>query len=293
MEEKAKDILFKLTGYQDFTLKNIHSDEEEHTYEEVFDVSRNGNHYIFKKTNSTELAFYKLRLKELPKIYASYKDGEDYYILIEKVKGNAVYKFSSYMIKPIIDAISSVQDKYWEKPVEGIDNFMSEYSSVIKRKEYLDDERYAKLIDELIEVYKNVPRSIASSDLLPFNVMFGEEGARLIDFGSGGFLPYPVMIARLLSHTSNDINYVFYISDKDKETAIKYYYDSFISKKGISYDEYIHDLRLFMFYECTEYIMVHEKYKDEMTPWLENEYKKALIDTEKVYNEIKENSLSK
>ena len=292
MDKKVKDILLKLTGHSDFLVENIHSDEEEHTYEEVFDVSRNHKHYILKKTNSTELAFYKLGLKELPKIYASYKDGEEYYILIEKVKGNSVYKFSSYMIKPIIDAISSVQDKYWDKPVKGIDNYESEYASVLKRKEYIDDDRYIELLDEFSQVYQSVPRSIASSDLLPFNLMFGEDGVRLIDFGSGGFLPYPVMVARLLAHTSNDINYVFYISDKDKETAIKYYYDSFISKKGISYEEYMHDLRLFMFYECTEYLMCYKKYIDEMNPWLENEYKKAVIDCEKMYNEIKENSLS-
>ena len=47
---------------------------------------------------------------------------------------------------------------------------------------------------------------------------------------------------------------------EDRDFAIEYYYEHLVSKHGISYERYRHDLDYFLFFEYCEWIMLGNRY---------------------------------
>lgn len=52
----------------------------------------------------------------------------------------------------------------------------------------------------------------------------------------------------------------FYMTQKDRNFAIQYYYDALIKKHGISFAEYRRTLDWFLFYEYCEWVMLGNRY---------------------------------
>ena len=75
-------------------------------------------------------------------------------------------------------------------------------------------------------------------------------------------LPYPTPFARLIAHTQEDEDALFYMSDADKAFAIDYYYDKLLKEKGVLYQEWLHTLEYFLFYEYCEWVFVGNKYQE-------------------------------
>ena len=94
-------------------------------------------------------------------------------------------------------------------------------------------------------------------------MLVNNNNACIIDWEVGGILPYPVSIARLIAHGKDNENYLFYMTDSDKEFALNYYYDNFIKYKDISYEDYIDAINYFLLFEYCEWIMLKEKYQEE------------------------------
>lgn len=97
-------------------------------------------------------------------------------------------------------------------------------------------------------------------DLLPFNIIASDQKAFLIDWESGGVLPYPTSFARLIAHTEENIDALFYMTQADKDFAVNYYYDNLLKEKGISYTDWLNTLEYFLFYEYCEWVFVGNKY---------------------------------
>ena len=75
-----------------------------------------------------------------------------------------------------------------------------------------------------------------------------------IDWEYAGILPYPTSLARLIAHGEEDESAFFFMTQKDKDYAIDYYYEHLLKEKGIGYNAYRKTLDYFLLYEYCEWI---------------------------------------
>ena len=127
------------------------------------------------------------------------------------------------------------------------------------RGKYLNSEKLERVYADFVSLFKVTPRTLCHDDLLPFNVLVGDK-AVFIDLEYGGIHPYLTSFARLIAHSKDDPNYLFYMSKEDKEFAVEYYYENLAKKHGISYENYRLSLDYFLFYEYCEWIMLGNCY---------------------------------
>jgi thiamine kinase-like enzyme len=157
-----------------------------------------------------------------------------------------------------------LQDEYWDVKDKSDTGYTFEKSlkGRIDRGAYLCDNELEAHYNKFLSAYQNIPRTLCHDDLLPFNILVSDDGATIIDWEYAGMLPYLTSIARLIAHCEESDDAFFYMKDEDKRFAIDYYYDNLIKQKGIAYENYRHDLDLFLFYEYCEWIMLGNKYPD-------------------------------
>ena len=181
---------------------------------------------------------------------------------MEYIEGDDLCKCNRAKLKNVLDALISLQQKTWK--IQEIDQ--CEYSfekSLVQRQnrgKYLNDTLLEEAYEKFLRVFQSVPRTLCHDDLLPFNVISNNEKAVLIDWECGGILPYPTSFVRLIAHTEENENALFYMSKSDKCYAIDYYYENLLKKNGISYIDWLDTLECFLFYEYCEWVYVGNKY---------------------------------
>lgn len=152
-------------------------------------------------------------------------------------------------LKLALDSLISLQNAYWKEPSEDKKTLLQ---SRRKRLESMGNLKpvYQMYLDE----FDRIPSTLTHDDLLPFNVLCDGQKAVLIDWNDAGILPYASSLARLIAYGQQDEQALFQMSEEDKQFALNYYYDHFISRKGIAYEEYEHTMNLFLFKEYSEWI---------------------------------------
>ena len=227
--------------------------------------------YFLKKIASpAEEALYTALAGTRPELPAFF-GGTDYYgkryILSEYFPGRELSKCARRDMILALDALISLQDAFWQGDRTGDGPLFpfgmtpeGEKERIRTRRAYLHDPLLEAATDKLLALYDPLPRTLCHNDLLPFNVLAGENRAVLIDWEYYGLLPYPVPLARLLSHTRPDPDWDFTMTAEDRTFAEEYYYDRLLKGKGIGWEEYRYALDLFSFYEQTEWIYVCRRY---------------------------------
>jgi thiamine kinase-like enzyme len=146
--------------------------------------------------------------------------------------------------------------------IDGLENsFEKSLASRKDRGKYLNDPLLEEAYEKFLMLYRSTPKALCHDDLLPFNIIVAAQNAYLIDWEIGGMLPYPTPFARLIAHTQEDKGALFYMTDADKAFAIDYYYDKLLKEKGVLYQEWLHTLEYFLFYEYCEWVFVGNKYQ--------------------------------
>ena len=246
------------------TITQLVNEEDSSNYQ-VWKIDTAGERYILKRAKGMELQVYRQYLAQsfsaVPKLYGiTCYDGDDY-LLMEYIPGRNLNHANLHGIKAALDGLISLQAAFLNAS-DPLKTYEASLQSRQKRRNYLLDPQLEQAYDAYLSAYQSMPRTLCHDDLLPFNVIVGKNSASLIDWEYAGILPYPVSIARLLAHTEEDENAFFYMSNDDKAFAIQYYYDNFVAKHNISYEEYIHTLNMFLLYEYCEWIMLGNKYPD-------------------------------
>lgn len=226
-------------------------------------ISDGEDKYVLKKAKGDELQIYRSFFSEpisgAPRFIQSTKTEDGDYFLMEYVNGKDLCKCERESLTCALDALISIQEKYWNtEPLF----YEKALASRINRGKYLFDTELEEAYSRFLSEFESLPRTLCHDDLLPFNILVSDEGAALIDWEIAGVLPYPTSLARLIAHTENDPEYLFYMSDDDRAFAVDYYYDNLVKGKGISYSDYRRSLDLFLFYEYCEWIMVGNKYEN-------------------------------
>ena len=126
-----------------------------------------------------------------------------------------------------------------------------------------------------LEAFRTVPRTLCNDDMLPFNVLTDQNRAVILDWEYGGILPYPCALARLIAYGEDREDALFYMTEEDKEFALRYYYDRFIRQKGIGWEAYLHTMQLFLLKEYAEWVYCAHKSGDLGIPYYKPYYAKA------------------
>ena len=264
-----------------FELECFPFEESKGFYKNIYKIITPSKTYVLKKAKSYELDIYKntIGLPSIPKFYDSYHYYGHDYILFEFVKRHNVMKMDRNSLIKVVDAIIASQDKCWIKKETFGQSLDNAIESRYKRLSFLPDE-LKETYEQYIECFKKTPLSFSHEDLLPFNILINDKAVSFIDLEIGGVLPYPTMLARLISHTNDDKKAMFYLSKEDYRFAIEYYYSNFIKNKCISYDEYIKTINLFIFNELIEWIYVYKKNNYQPNNFYNSYYQKALLKIE-------------
>ena len=117
---------------------------------------------------------------------------------------------------------------------------------------------------------------------MPFNLLINNQGLYFIDLEVGGILPYPTMLVRLISHTKENKDALFYLKKEDYDFAISYYSDNFIKEQGITYKDYLKTMNLFIYNELIEWIYVYKKYNYSPNDFYNGYYQKAIMKIEEI-----------
>ena len=263
--QKIIDLIDSISIPNDAKITQLKNKEDNEPYQ-VWIIDVDNAKYVLKEAKGREKEIYQtllFKVKEsIPTLYQTIIIEEKTYLLLEYVDGDDLCKCNRTKLKNALDALISLQHKTWE--TQKVDQY--EYSfekSLLQRQnrgKYLNDTQLEEAYEKFLRVFQTVPRTLCHDDLLPFNVISNNEKAVLIDWECGGILPYPTSFVRLIAHTEENENALFYMTESDKSYAIDYYYENLLKKKGISYIDWIHTLEYFLFYEYCEWVYVGNKY---------------------------------
>lgn len=220
--------------------------------------------YLIKRTDSpVELAVYQAvssRTDVLPRFYGSTSFRNKTYLLLEFVEGHDMMHAARDDLQAVLHAMVRLQDSFWNEPESIGESFTDVLEKNLKRKSYLSEPMLLEAFDRFETQYRTVPRTLCHDDFLPFNLITGRGRTVFIDWEYAGILPYPVMLARLLAHTSTNGETPFFMTPEDRDYAIAYYYDNLIARHGIAYADYRKTLDCFLFFERLEWVYVYRKY---------------------------------
>jgi len=283
-DRSIKNIIKKIINVEATNIERLRYEDNDGFYN-VWKIKVNTGLYLLKKTSINELNNYlEIKSDNVPKLYGYIKYYNKIYILIEYIIGTNLTKSTRNNIIKTIDAIIHLQKQYWNSSaVIGI-KFEEKIKSVKNRKEFLFDDILEKAYNKFIDLFLSCDKTIVHDDLLPFNVIVNDETCKIIDLEYVGVLPYPLTFCRLITHCKEEKDYIFYMSEEDKQYAIEYYYNNFIKFHNINYMQYIKTIRYFMFYEFTEWVFVYNKYQKQKDQMFEYYYSNS----KKIANEILE-----
>ena len=248
-------------------ITQLKHEEDDEPYQ-VWIIDSDGTRYILKeaKENECEIhqSIFAVFKGGVPALYQVINVGPKKYLLMEYIEGEDLCKCSRSKLTLALDALISLQQKTWESRTFAHlgDSFDQSFHERQNRGQYLNDALMEQAYGKFLNVYRSVPKALCHDDLLPFNIIVSDQKAFLIDWESGGILPYPTSFVRLIAHAEDKPDALFYMTQADKDFAVKYYYDHLLREKGISYTEWLNTLEYFLFYEYCEWVFVGNKYNE-------------------------------
>ena len=251
----------------DATIKQLKHEEDNELYQ-VWRIDTNNEIYILKEAKGDERYIYAaisgVCKNSVPKIYQTVTADEKTYLLMEYVDGEDLCHSDRKKLTLALDSLINMQKETWGmQEIDGLEiSFEKSLATRKNRGKYLKAPLLEEAYEKFLELYRSTPKALCHDDLLPFNIIVAGQNAYLIDWETCGMLPYPTPFARLIAHTQEDENALFYMTDADKAFAIDYYYDKLLNEKGVLYQEWLHTLEYFLFYEYCEWVFVGNKYQE-------------------------------
>ena len=251
----------------DATITQLKHEEDNELYQ-VWRIDTNNEIYILKEAKGDERYIYAaisgVCKNSVPKIYQAVTADEKTYLLMEYIDGEDLCRCDRKKLTLALDSLINMQKETWGmQEIDGLEiSFEKSLATRKNRGKYLKAPLLEEAYEKFLELYRSTPKALCHDDLLPFNIIVAGQNAYLIDWETCGMLPYPTPFARLIAHTQEDENALFYMTDADKAFAIDYYYDKLLKEKGILYQEWLHTLEYFLFYEYCEWVFVGNKYQE-------------------------------
>ena len=263
--QKIIDLIDVVSIPKDAKITQFKNKEDDEPYQ-VWRIDVDNTKYVLKEAKEREKEIYQsilFKVKEsVPTLYQIITIDEKTYLLMEYIEGENLCKCNRTKLTHALNALISLQQKTWEgRTFDHLGDFFDK--SLIQRQnrgKYLNDSLLEEAYEKFLSVYQSTPKALCHDDLLPFNIITSDQKAFLIDWESGGILPYPTSFARLIAHAEDNTDAFFYMTQADKDFAVNYYYDKLLKEKEISYTDWLNTLEYFLFYEYCEWVFVGNKY---------------------------------
>lgn len=234
----------------------------------VWRVTSGEKVYVLKQAKEYEAEVYSTFLSAensyAPHLYGSTEfDGKNY-LLMEYIPGEDLRFCTREKLCRALDALIAMQKAWWEKPGYEDAAFSMDKARPgrTRRGQDLGDPDLQMFYEGYLARWEQLPKTLCHEDLLPFNVLIGEEKAVLIDWEVAGMQPYLSPLARLIAHGEEQEDAFFHMREADRTFAIDYYYEHLVGEIGIPYAVYRRDLAYFLLYEYCEWIMLGVRYGD-------------------------------
>lgn len=255
--------------------------EEDGSPYDVWKIETDRVTAVLKKTSPGERntceAFFPCGGCGTPRIYGFAEHNGETYMLMEFFEGETMSQSTREKLILTLDALIQMQEKFWGNTdlADAGWTFEKRHAARKKRLAYMED--LSDAYKAYLEADSTVPRTLCNDDLLPFNVLVNSDRAVIIDWEFAGILPCPCALARLLAFGEENTDFMFQMSQADKEFAVQYYYDNLIRNKGISWEEYIRTMKLFFFKEYSEWVYFARSSNDFSKPEYPKYYPKCKI----------------
>lgn len=216
----------------------------------------------------------------VPEIYENVLvDGKDY-VLMQLVKGKDARNCTPEDAGKVGQELGKIQSFYL---TDGGHTETAEYYWNRYLEKYY--EKLKLLFDDIDDVWEKakqrfyeVPQTLVHDDLLPINVLIGEDGPWIIDWEIAGIYPYFLDLARF-AYVFCSINNQFFISDASADAFITAYYEEM--KKNATFDvdkkQFLYDVTISALYQ---YIMFqdYDKSREELEDTVDYKYLKEIIE---------------
>ena len=258
MEQKLIDILRAMGVTEEIRAITAFRSEEDDAPYKVWRIDLDSRSLVLKKTTVEEKNVYETFFPggggAVPGIYGFLERERELYLLMEYVPGDTMSRCDRHRLTRTLDALMDLQRRFWgETTHEGVGyDFAASYPNRRKRLPFLADLQMA--YEAYLAEFARVPRTLCNDDLLPFNVIVGQQRAVIVDWEFGGILPYPCALARLLAFGEEEEGALFFMTAADKAFALDYYYENLVADKGIFRAEFDRTMQLFFFKEYSEWV---------------------------------------
>ncbi len=216
----------------------------------------------------------------VPEIYENVSvDGKDY-VLMQLVEGTDARNCTPEDAKKVGKELGKIQSFYLT------DGGHTETAAYYWNR-YLENyyEKLKQLFNDIDDVWEKTkqrfyeaPQTLVHDDLLPINVLIGEDNPWIIDWEIAGIYPYFLDLARF-AYVFCSIDNQFFISDEAAKAFIDAYYEEM--KKNplfvIEKRAFLYDVAISSFYQ---YIMFqdYDKAREELEDTADFKFLKEIID---------------
>lgn len=216
----------------------------------------------------------------VPEIYENVSvDGKDY-VLMQFVEGIDARNCNPVDAAKVGQELGKIQSFYLTGGghTETAEYYWNRYLEKYyeKLKLFLDD------IDDVWEKAKRrffeAPQTLIHDDLLPINVLIGEDKPWIIDWEIAGIYPYFLDLARF-AYVFCSIDNQFFLSKESADTFVDAYYEEMKKNKFFNFGRewFLYDVTISAFYQ---YIMFqdYDKPREEIEDTVDFKFLKEIID---------------
>ena len=215
----------------------------------------------------------------VPEIFENVSvDGKDY-VLMQLVEGEDARNCTPEDAEKVGQELGKIQSFYL---TDGGHTETAEYYWNRYLEKYY--QKLKQLFDDIDEVWEKAkqrfyeaPQTLVHDDLLPINVLIGEDRPWIIDWEIAGIYPYFLDLARF-AYVFCSIDNQFFISDEAAKAFINAYYEE-MKKNSFFYidkQQFFYDVAISAFYQ---YIMFqdYDKSPEELENTVDFKYLEEII----------------
>ena len=252
----------------------------------VYRIKKQGKYYILKQLEERRFdkekydTYFAGKGFAVPELYENVSvDGKDY-VLMELIEGSDARGCSVETAVEIGKELGRIQNHYLTNGgyTETAEYYWNRYLEkyYVKLKEKFPD------IDGVWEKTKSrffeVPQTLIHDDLLPINVLIGEDNPWIIDWEIAGIYPYFLDLARF-AYVFCSIDNQNFLSKESADAFIDAYYEEMKENTVFNIDrkQFLYDVAISAFYQ---YIMFqdYDKSREELEDTVDFKFLKEIIE---------------
>lgn len=253
---------------------------------DVYLIKKQREFYVLKQLEERRFdkvkydTYFERKNFAVPEIFGTISvEGKDY-VLMQFVEGMDARNCKETDARKVGEELGKIQSFYLtdgghtESAEYYWNRYLEKYYEKLKLFFNDMDDVWARAKQRFYEA----PQTLIHDDLLPINVLIGEERPWIIDWEIAGIYPYFLDLARF-AYVFCSINNQFFISEEAAKTFINSYYEEMKKNPNfaINKNQFLYDVTISALYQ---YIMFqdYDKSREELEDTVDFKFLKEIID---------------